>query len=194
MSMAKKKKKKQPGHYCRRCGRRRANERFSGKGHSKHICKSCENEKRTEAKRKRQIAEARRVATNLFQEADDETILQTNHVRIERMVLANDSTPDWSELGVGKWLILLRGSAAIDFHGEIGLRQMHVGDYVFIPPLQKHRITATSKLPTFWLVVFVRDKKVATKCRVKKKRPVKKKPKHPPEKPATKQRTLDFGS
>jgi cupin 2 domain-containing protein len=83
------------------------------------------------------------------------------------MVLANDSTPDWCELGVGKWLILLRGSAAIDFHGDIGLRQMYVGDYVFVPPHQKHRITATSKLPTFWLVVFVREKKVATKCRVK---------------------------
>ena len=71
---------------------------------------------------------------------------------------------------------------------------MHVGDFVFVPPLQKHRITATSNLPTFWLVVFVRDKKVATKCRVKKKRPVKKKAKRPSEKPATKQRTLDFGS
>ena len=60
-------KKKQQGHYCRRCGRRRANEKFSGTGHAKNICKSCENEKRTELKRKRQIAEAKRVATNLFE-------------------------------------------------------------------------------------------------------------------------------
>ena len=29
------------GHYCRICGRTRANERFSGKGHKKHICKEC---------------------------------------------------------------------------------------------------------------------------------------------------------
>ena len=189
--MAKKKKKKQQGHYCWRCGRRRANERFSSQGHVKHICKACENEKRTELKRKREIANCKRVPTNLFQEADDETILRTPHIRIERMVLANDSTPDWCELGVGKWLILLRGSAAIDFHGEIGLRQMHVGDYLFIPPQQKHRITATSKSPTVWLVVFVREKKVATKCRVKKKRSIKK-PKRPPEKSATGQETFDF--
>ena len=185
-----KKKRKQPGHYCRRCHRRRT--KFSAKRHGKQICLSCENEKRTELKRKRQIADCKRVATNLFEDMGDETILRTNHVRIERMVLTDDSTPDWSDLGVGKWLILLRGSAAIDFYGEIGLRRMRVGDFVFVPPRQKHRITATSKLPTFWLVVFVRDKKVATKYRVKKKRPVKKKPKHPPEKPATKQRTLDF--
>jgi len=100
--MAKKKKRKQQGHYCWRCGRRRANEKFAGKGHSKHICKSCVVEQRAELKRKRQITEAKRVATNLFDDMGDETILQTNHVRIDCMVLANDSTPDWSELGVGK--------------------------------------------------------------------------------------------
>ena len=190
--MPKKKKKKQPGHYCWRCGRRRANERFSGKGHAKHICKDCVIEQRADLKRKRQIAEAQRVATNLFQEADDETILRTTHVRIERMVLANDSTPDWSELGIGKWLILLRGSAAIDFHGDIGLRQMYVGDFVFVPAHQKHRITASSKTPTVWLAVFVKEKKVATKCRVKKKRPAQKKPKRPPEKPVVGQKMLNF--
>lgn len=29
------------GHYCRICGRIRANESFSGKGHAKHQCKEC---------------------------------------------------------------------------------------------------------------------------------------------------------
>ena len=29
------------GHYCRICGRTRANEKFSGKGHRNHICKDC---------------------------------------------------------------------------------------------------------------------------------------------------------
>ncbi|GHT37162.1 hypothetical protein FACS189435_1570 [Bacteroidia bacterium] len=32
-------KKKRPGHYCRICGCRKPNEKFSGKGHAKHICK-----------------------------------------------------------------------------------------------------------------------------------------------------------
>ena len=36
-----KKKKKQNGHYCRICGDYKANEKFSGKGHAQHICKSC---------------------------------------------------------------------------------------------------------------------------------------------------------
>ena len=29
------------GHYCWVCGRSRANEKFSGKGHARHICKDC---------------------------------------------------------------------------------------------------------------------------------------------------------
>ena len=91
----------------------------------------------TQQKRKRQIDEAQRVATNLFHDigSGDEAILRASHVRIERVVLTNDSTPDCCEHVTGKWLILLRGSAAIDFDGDIGLRQMHVGDYIFLPPL-----------------------------------------------------------
>ena len=52
----KKKSRKLPGHYCWRCGRRRANEKFSGKGHAKHICKDCASEQRAEARKKRGIA------------------------------------------------------------------------------------------------------------------------------------------
>ena len=33
--------KKCPCHYCKICGRRRANEKFSGSGHAAHICKDC---------------------------------------------------------------------------------------------------------------------------------------------------------
>ncbi len=33
--------KKPKGHYCKICGERKANEKFSGKGHSNHICKDC---------------------------------------------------------------------------------------------------------------------------------------------------------
>lgn len=29
------------GHYCIICGRTRPNEKFSGKGHRRHICKDC---------------------------------------------------------------------------------------------------------------------------------------------------------
>ena len=36
-------KKKRQGHYCKICGEIKANEKFSGKGHKIHICKSCQS-------------------------------------------------------------------------------------------------------------------------------------------------------
>jgi len=38
------------GHYCRICGRTRANEKFSGKGHRNHICKDCTCKSRSKSK------------------------------------------------------------------------------------------------------------------------------------------------
>mgnify|MGYP000500528719 CR=1 FL=1 len=38
----KKNKSKRRGHYCRICDTRRPNEKFSGKGHSTHICQDCQ--------------------------------------------------------------------------------------------------------------------------------------------------------
>lgn len=35
------KKNRPHGHYCKICGQYKANEKFSGKGHAAHICKSC---------------------------------------------------------------------------------------------------------------------------------------------------------
>lgn len=39
--MMAKKKKKLSGHYCKICGDRKPNEKFSGKGHAQHICSQC---------------------------------------------------------------------------------------------------------------------------------------------------------
>ncbi len=50
-------KKKPAGHYCRICGRRRANEKFGGRGHALHICKDCQREMKREARQKRKEGE-----------------------------------------------------------------------------------------------------------------------------------------
>lgn len=39
------------GHYCRICGRTRANEKFSGKGHKNHVCKDCSGKSVRKAKK-----------------------------------------------------------------------------------------------------------------------------------------------
>lgn len=38
------------GHYCWVCRRIRANERFTGKGHARHICRDCELKIRVQAR------------------------------------------------------------------------------------------------------------------------------------------------
>lgn len=56
------KKKKQQGHYCRICGRYRANEKFSGKGHRTHVCKDCHQEQQSS---KRLLKKARQRAAEV---------------------------------------------------------------------------------------------------------------------------------
>jgi hypothetical protein len=43
-------RKHRRGHYCWRCGRVRPNERFSGVGHARHICRDCQRAERREAR------------------------------------------------------------------------------------------------------------------------------------------------
>jgi hypothetical protein len=42
--------RKKRGHYCYGCDRFRANEKFSGKGHRKHLCKDCSKKSKTKEK------------------------------------------------------------------------------------------------------------------------------------------------
>jgi hypothetical protein len=41
VSRRRKQKRKLPGHYCWACDRRRPNEKFSGHGHARHLCRDC---------------------------------------------------------------------------------------------------------------------------------------------------------
>ena len=41
-NMSKKQKRKRQGHYCWSCNGYLANEKFSGKGHSRHLCRNCQ--------------------------------------------------------------------------------------------------------------------------------------------------------
>lgn len=65
--------KKPPGHYCRVCRRRRANEKFGGRGHAQHICKDCQRELKQAARQKRKAREVDDEGENLM----DDEILET---------------------------------------------------------------------------------------------------------------------
>ncbi len=165
----KKKARKLPGHYCRVCGRRRANEKFSGKGHAAHICKDCAKEQRAEVKKKRKIAASPRAEKNFFSNLPTslpeeliENVFQTEAVRIERIVSTGQSSPPdfWYDQSEGEWVILLRGEATLQFQRPRQTQRLSQGDYVYIPPHRKHRVLSTSeKKTTVWLAVFVKQPK-----------------------------------
>ena len=66
------------GHFCRFCGRVRANEQFSGKGHKIHVCKRCQRLPES----KRQAIEAE---DDIFGFMQQSHISSKNTARLEQL-------------------------------------------------------------------------------------------------------------
>lgn len=56
-------RKRQNGHYCWACDRWRANEKFSGQGHARHLCKDCARLGKEELAYRQAIRNLERLAT-----------------------------------------------------------------------------------------------------------------------------------
>jgi len=68
--------KKRQGHYCKICGEHKANEKFTGKGHAVHICKSCASlpiERKNELQRINKVAQ---IAENLHPTKEEWDLLE----------------------------------------------------------------------------------------------------------------------
>jgi cupin 2 domain-containing protein len=101
---------------------------------------------------------------NLFddlpRQADEEVfteLLSRKGVRIERIVSTGQSTPAGEPYNQehDEWVLLVSGSAGLWIEGD-GERDLHPGDYVFIPAHRSHRVTWTAKAePTVWLAVHL---------------------------------------
>lgn len=97
---------------------------------------------------------------NINRDAPDEifeTILQTENVRIERIVSTGQNSPDdfWYDQDENEWILILQGRAALRFKDESEDRVLEVGDYVHIAAQVRHRVIWTSAdEPTIWLAVF----------------------------------------
>ena len=88
-----------------------------------------------------------------------ETILQTENVRIERIVSTGQNSPDdfWYDQDENEWILILQGRAALRFEGEGEDRVLDVGDCLDIAAHVRHRVVWTSAdEPTVWLAVFYR--------------------------------------
>jgi cupin 2 domain-containing protein len=89
-------------------------------------------------------------------EEEFSTLFGTAAVKIERIVSHLHSSPPgfWYDQDVNEWLIVLRGSATLEFAGEEPI-EMNTGDYLEIPRHVKHRVARTGE-ETIWLAVHVK--------------------------------------
>lgn len=100
---------------------------------------------------------------NLFDritaEADDEefsTLLARPGLEIERIVSTGQSSPPgfWYDQTRDEWVLLISGSAAIDFDDGGATVTLRPGDYLHIPAGRRHRVAWTSATePAIWLAV-----------------------------------------
>lgn len=84
-------------------------------------------------------------------------LLQTPHVRIERIVSTGQTSPPgfWYDQAEGEWVVLLRGAARLSIAGEAAPRELGPGDIVHLPPRLRHRVDWTDPTgPTVWLAIF----------------------------------------
>jgi cupin 2 domain-containing protein len=90
-------------------------------------------------------------------DAEEITILlSTSDIRIERIVSTGQASPEgfWYYQDNAEWVVLLCGSAALQFEGEAEPRILRAGDAVLIPAHARHRVAWTEAAePTVWLAV-----------------------------------------
>ena len=104
------------------------------------------------------------VMDNLFRhitQASDteifETLLQTDVLKLERIVSTGQATPpgQWYDQDRDEWIALLSGSAGLLFDGERDIRVLQPGDYLLIPAHTRHRVEWTETgIETVWLSLY----------------------------------------
>jgi cupin 2 domain-containing protein len=85
-----------------------------------------------------------------------ETLLESNSVKIERIVSHGHTSPAdfWYDQELHEWVVLLKGKARLLFDGEVKPVELGPGDHINIPAYCRHRVEwTTPEEPTVWLAV-----------------------------------------
>ncbi len=86
-----------------------------------------------------------------------ETLLSHKGGKIERIVSHGHASPEefWYDQETDEWVVLLTGSARLQFKGETDPVVLNAGDFLFIPAHRKHRVEWTDPdLDSIWLAVY----------------------------------------
>lgn len=82
-------------------------------------------------------------------------LAQGSHWRLE-LIHSCSTASDWYDQEDQEWVLLLRGSACLQFEDEPDHRDLCVGDLLSIAPHRRHRVVSTDPAPgTLWLALFV---------------------------------------
>ena len=76
--------------------------------------------------------------------------------KIERIISQGQVSPPefWYDQAWNEWVIVLKGSAILQFEDEPATRALSEGDYVLIPARKRHRVEWTDpQQQTIWLAV-----------------------------------------
>ena len=80
--------------------------------------------------------------------------------RLERILSTGQATPagQWYDQDQAEWVLVLRGSAQLQFEGQAEAVELGPGDYVLIPAHCRHRVQWTDpRSPTVWLALHFTD-------------------------------------
>ncbi len=86
-----------------------------------------------------------------------ETLVNCDHVRIERIVSHGHASPEgfWYDQDEHEWVVVIQGEAVLRFEDTTEPMRLRPGDYVNILSHRRHRVEWTSSDdPTIWLAVF----------------------------------------
>jgi cupin 2 domain-containing protein len=78
-------------------------------------------------------------------------------LKIERIISQGQTSPPkfWYDQACNEWVIVLKGSATLQFADEPATRALGEGDYIFIPARKRHRVEWTDPQQlTIWLAVY----------------------------------------
>lgn len=87
------------------------------------------------------------------------TILQANNLRIEQIVSQGHASPPgfWYDQEENELVIVLEGSAAVQFEGDAEPVEFRQGSYLNIPAHARHRVAWTDpNQKTIWLAIYHR--------------------------------------
>lgn len=86
-------------------------------------------------------------------------LVAADNIQIERIISCGQASPPgfWYDQDRHEWVMVMAGSAILQFEGEPGPRRLGPGDFVNIPAGLRHRVVATDPAEvTVWLAIFYR--------------------------------------